>query len=125
MGPLDLLLLGALAATTVVEPPASSLPDPTRPYQYSQAVDFASLPPSPEAREWRLNGIQVRDGQKRAILNGKLVREGQKLGDATVAAIGTSDVTLSVDNRLVVVRFLIPPIKQDVAAVRKQEPEGN
>ncbi|MBI2994344.1 MAG: hypothetical protein HYY48_09250 [Gammaproteobacteria bacterium] len=121
----DFLLLGALAAPTAMEPPAAELPDPTRPYQYSQAVDLASIPASAEAQQWRLSGIQVRDGQKRAILNGKLVKEGDKVGEAAVAAIGTSDLTLSIDNRLVVLRLLIPSVKQDVAANQDQAPAGN
>ena len=125
MGFAELVFLGALAATTVAETPVANLPDPTRPYQYSQAVDIASIPESVEAREWRLSGIQVRDGQKRAILNGKLVREGQQLEDAVVTSIGTSDLTLSVNNRLIVLRLLIPPVKQDIAAARKPAVPGN
>ena len=121
MWPVNLLFIGALAVATASQTPSEALPDPTRPYQYSQAMDISSLPASPEAQEWHLAGIQVRNGVKRAILNGKLVKEGEKAGSATVTAIGTSDVTLSVEQRLIVVRLLIPQIKQAIAAVRKDE----
>ena len=117
----DLLLLGVLAAATATDAPSETLPDPTRPYQYSQAVDVSSIAVSPEAQEWHLNGIQLRNGVKRAILNGKLVKEGDQTGGATVVAIGTSDVTISIDHKNVVVRLLLPQIKEAVAAVRKEE----
>lgn len=121
MGTIDLLLLGALAATTASPAPSETLPDPTRPYQYSQAVDITDMPAAPEARQWHLSGLQVRNGLKRAILNGKLVKEGDQIGSATVTAIGASDVTISVDHKLVIVRLLLPPIKEAVAAVHKEK----
>lgn len=108
----DIALMGMLAAAAATDDAAAALPDPTRPYEYSQAVEISEIAMPSAEMQWRLTGIQIRDDMKRAILNGKLVKEGDALGTATVVAIGSSEVTLSHEHRLIVVRLLNPRVKR-------------
>ena len=89
---------------------AATLPDPTRPYGYSQAVEVSY--PQPGSRvEWVLNGIRLRDQDRTAIVNGKIVREGDEIDNATVVEIGETEVVLAHDHRRIVVRLLASNVK--------------
>jgi hypothetical protein len=112
MGPGILLALAAMSSPA--EETSTALPDPTRPYAYRQAIDVSNLP-SVKPTEWRLYGIQIRGDMKRAIINGRLVKEGDQLGDATVTAISPTEVKLEQDRRTLVLRLLDPGMKHEVA----------
>jgi hypothetical protein len=64
-------------------------------------------PPADEeaAPELRLNAISTQDGRPVAILNDRLVREGDAFDGIRVLRIGEAEVEVEVNGRRVVVRF--------------------
>lgn len=52
---------------------------------------------SPDATELRLSAISSRDGQPVALLNDRLVREGDAFGKIRILRIGTTEVEIEVD----------------------------
>ena len=92
---------------------AAALPDPTRPYQYGALVEIEQMPD--EKVQWRLSGIRINENKRSAILNGKLVKEGDKVDGAAVMEIKPSEVTLQQEDKRLVVRLLLSNIKQPVS----------
>jgi hypothetical protein len=63
-------------------------------------VPPAPLPPKQNLQpEFRLNGIIYTRPRPSAILNGKTVFVGDRVGGATVISIGQTEVTLQVNGR--------------------------
>lgn len=79
---------------------AGELPDPTRPPSAiarpaSAIGDVVGMTADGEpADTLRLQSVIVSSGRKLAVINGKIVRQGEKVGDAVVAKITESGVTL-------------------------------
>ena len=63
-----------------------------------------ATPTAPLAR-FRLTAISERDGKPVAMLNERMVFEGDSWDDVTVVRIGDSDVELKVAGKTVVVSF--------------------
>ena len=97
---------------------AEALPDPTRPYQYGAEIAIEQIPQGKV--QWRLSGIRITENKRSAILNGKLVKEGDKLDGAEVVEIKPSEVTLQQQNKRLVVKLLLSNIKQPVTAGNKE-----
>lgn len=70
--------------------------DPTRPDNLQVAVARAGTP------VFRVSAIFTSNAKQVAVLNGRLVREGDRLGRATVTRIDEDRVTLSVDKKTMV-----------------------
>jgi hypothetical protein len=81
---------GSLAAVAEAETP----PEETAETGLSEAPDAPSAPPGPE---FRLTAISTRDGEPIALLNDRLVREGDRFGDVRIIRIGTTEVEIEVD----------------------------
>lgn len=91
----------------------AELPDPTRPYLYDVA------PPVSQEKgkeEWHLSGVQIRPGSKSAILNGKVVQVGDRIGAASVVNIEPWQVTLTEDYRHIVIKLLAADVKVKAGA---------
>jgi MSHA biogenesis protein MshK len=78
---------------------AQALNDPTRPPAAISApvANAGEAPPQAERAEPQLQSILVslRPGGRRiAVIDGKIVRQGQRVGDAVLVAIGTTEVVL-------------------------------
>lgn len=97
---------------------AAILPDPTRPYQYGTEVMVEQVQDGKV--EWRLSGIRINENKRSAILNGRLVKEGDKLDGAVVMEIKSSQVTLQLEENRLVVKLLISSIKQPVSTGSNQ-----
>jgi hypothetical protein len=69
------------------------LNDPTRPSGVRNVVQLRS----PEQRELRVEGIFRRNERHIAIVNGRLVHEGERIGDATIQEITADAVRYSRD----------------------------
>ena len=96
---------------------AEALPDPTRPYQYGTV----QVEQGQDAKvQWRLSGVRINADKRSAILNGKLVKEGDKLDGAVVLEIKPAEVTLQQDDKRLVVRLLLSNIKQPVSTGKNQ-----
>jgi hypothetical protein len=96
----------AAPAPLPAEPPAPRSSSP----QATGAPRAAGTPsPSPQAPadgvELRLNAISQQDGRPVAILNDRLVREGDAFGGIVIVRIGEAEVEVEVDGQRRVVRF--------------------
>ena len=86
-------------------------PSPRRlelPAAAAKAGTEASAPvsaPTPGAEEFRLNAISVRDGAPIALLNDRLVREGDSFDGVRVIRIGEAEVEIEVRGKRRIVRF--------------------
>jgi hypothetical protein len=71
-----------------------------------QAVAEPSQPTPPAERpRFRLQAISVRDGKPVAVLNDRLVYEGESIDGVTVVRIGEAEVELEVDGRPLIISF--------------------
>ena len=85
------LMLAAPLCVSGLDASAQQLRDPTLPY--TRAVD--DVPGEPTPAEWRLDMVRIGAGERRAVLNGMPVREGQKVGAVTVTRIEAGAVVLN------------------------------
>jgi hypothetical protein len=73
------------------------------------AVQAVAEPPQPapsaEPARFRLQAISVRDGKPVAVLNDRLVYEGESIDGVTVVRIGEAEVELEVDGRPLIISF--------------------
>jgi hypothetical protein len=99
-------MISALAAADT----GAMLPDPTRPYAFATTVQAETLPA--EGVQWRLSGVRIREGEKSAILNGKVVRIGDRLAGATIVEVNPADVVLTQDGQRIVVKLILSSIKK-------------
>lgn len=97
---------------------AEALPDPTRPYGYGAEIAVEQIPNDKVL--WRLSGIRIKEDKRNAILNGKLVKEGDKLDGAVVMEIKPSEVTLQQEDKRLVVKLLLSNIKKQVSTGAKE-----
>ena len=77
--------LGLLSAWTAF---AQGLPDPTRPPSASVSD------PAPSGESSRLQSVLISPGRKLAVIDGRTVMLGGRVGDARVVAIAPAQVTL-------------------------------
>ena len=108
------LTLGSFAAA--LPGVANTMVDPTRPAEYLSETVIDSDLQSGEA-EWRLSVIRIVSGRGTAVLNGKLVRPGDKLGKAQIVEINPGAVVLDQDGRRFVVELLRLGVKKE--SIRK------
>jgi hypothetical protein len=106
----------ASPSATVEAPPVSATrteaaptPPPVRrlelPETRPAAVESPRPVPTPPARELRLNAISVRDGAPIALLNDRLVREGDSFDGVRILRIGEAEVEVEVDGERRILRF--------------------
>lgn len=105
------LMLAGTIGTVAAQGP---LPDPTRPAQWGQLPAVVDAT-GPEAVVWRLTGVRIGVASRRAIINGRSVREGERLGAMTVLEVRPTAVVLQQqDGRRIVVSLLQHDIKRAV-----------
>jgi hypothetical protein len=118
MSGISAMLLGvalAAAAETSV-----ALPDPTRPYAYATAIEVDTSVRT-EGVQWRLNGIRIREGERSAILNGRVVKPGDSLAGARVLEIHPAEVVLEQDAQKIVVKLVLSNVKKHSATAATPE----
>ncbi len=86
----------------------TELPDPTRPATHinnnAEPVFFEEVN-FVEKINWKLSAIRISDADKTAILNGKLVREGDAIGPAKVLEINPLSIVIDHEERKLIVRL--------------------
>jgi hypothetical protein len=84
-------------------PPDAAVPDEPEPAFSAEEVE----PPtrSAPAPEYRLTAISSRDGRPIALLNDRLVREGDRIGDVRIIRIGESDIEIEVNGKRKTIGF--------------------
>ncbi len=93
---------------------AEALPDPTKPPSFSVAPVVVEL--TREQLDWTVTAIRTAEQDRTAIVNGRLVREGESIGPAKVLSIFHDRVVLEHDNRQVGVRLLHGAVLRTPAA---------
>jgi hypothetical protein len=85
----------------------AELPDPTRPANYfSESKEPVFFQESKDGKRiWTLSAVRVSKKDRTAILNGKLVREGDKVNQAKVLEISPQSVVIEHDNKKLIVRL--------------------
>lgn len=84
----------------------TGLTDPTRPAGYisePQVVQIYDLPK--ELIDWNVTAIRIKNEDRSAIVNGRLVRAGDPVGPAKVIEITPVSVVLDYEGKQVVVRL--------------------
>jgi hypothetical protein len=92
----------------VVAPPSPTVALPAPAATAPPATPAPDLPvPSPPgaASEFRLNAITVQDGHPVAVLNDRIVREGDSFEGVRVLRIGETEVEIEVKGERRVIRF--------------------
>ncbi len=95
---------------------AGDFTDPTRPYQHqnNETLEIEQVYIPDRKIQWRLSGIRLRGDLRTAILNGKLVKEGDDLGVAKVMEIRPREVVLLHEDKNLIVKLLYSDIKRPV-----------
>jgi MSHA biogenesis protein MshK len=70
---------------------AQGLADPTRPPSLTEAAPAAATTQGPASR---LQSVLISSGRKVAVIDGRTVRLGERVGDATLVAVGPARVVL-------------------------------
>jgi MSHA biogenesis protein MshK len=109
---LSLALANAAAALTSI--------DPTKPYEYDSLMETRSYAQGEEML-WALSGIKIKPTGKTAILNGKLVREGDALDGAHIIEINPAEVILLRDQQRFAVKLLIRDIKSPASGATDEQ----
>jgi hypothetical protein len=79
------------------------LPDPTRPVGYNEMLVVAETPG--ELVEWKVTAIRISGAERTAIVNNRLVRAGEIIGQAKVLEINADGVTLNHNNQSLKIRL--------------------
>jgi hypothetical protein len=102
-------LAPAVAKATVPARPAPAKPVAVPTTRVSQATGSTSATPArarpPAERRFALTAISQQDGHAVAMLNDRLVREGDAFDGIRVIRIGEAEVELEVDGRRLVIGF--------------------
>lgn len=106
-----ILLLVTSGIYTPVAISAESLPDPTRPANYSEVTEVRTQLPK-ELINWNVRAIRSSETGRNAIVNGKLVKVGDEIDSATIIAITSNTVVLRHDSKQLVLRLIPAEIKK-------------
>jgi hypothetical protein len=79
------------------------LPDPTRPVGYNDMLVVPEMPD--ELVDWKVTAIRISGAERTAIVNNRLVRVGEIIGQAKVLEISADGVTLNHNNQSLKIRL--------------------
>lgn len=96
--------VACLVLLTAFAPWGMALKDPTQPEQYRPAQQRTSL---------NLESILYSEDRRVAVINGKALVEGEKLGNARVITIGRDSVRVQQSGKIVYLKLKRPTIRQD------------
>lgn len=85
-------------------PGAVTLPDPTRPPDYT-ANTFYVEPAQKEDLDFNLTAVRIDEDTRSVIINGRLLKVGDRVGSAEILEIHPAHVILNYDNKRMVVRL--------------------
>lgn len=92
--------IGALALMAALSAPAfgqEGLGDPTRPTSLSEPAEAKAQ--AAQGPRWRLQSTLVADDRRVAVINGRMVAQGERIEGATVLEVRTDGVTLQKDGQ--------------------------
>jgi MSHA biogenesis protein MshK len=100
-----LILLCLYSANSIA---TSELPDPTRPPSFIDRIEepvFYEEVDVKQVYKWKVSVIRISADDRSAIVNGKLVREGDTVGPAKLLEITPLSVVLDHEERRLIVRL--------------------
>ena len=106
--PLLAIMFGALllAQASKAQTSVDQLADPTRPAQFR---DLQS------ADSYRLESVLNSRQRRVAIINGKALTVGEKLGEARVQSIGVDSAQLQLGNKIIPLKLSQQTVKKEVS----------
>ena len=110
---------GLIWVVTAAGPAAADLSDPTRPPDYAAApaADGAAAAAEPQ-RGWDLTSTLVSPSRRLAVINGRVVTPGARLGRMTVRGISSGRVVLEGEGRKQVLTLLGTPVTRSARTRR-------
>ena len=111
-------VLIVISLLTLAYAHAETLPDPTRPANYSARLLSKEVLPL-QLINWDVRAIRTSASGRNAVVNGKLVRIGDTLESATIVDITPATVVINLDRKQLVLRLMPEDIK-----TRATEPTG-
>ncbi len=92
---------------------AYSSPDPTRPANYlTRTLISEDLDLPEKVIDWKLTAIQISDRGRTAIVNGRILRAGDEIGNVTVLEITPKSVVLDYGGKQLVVSLIPYSVKK-------------
>lgn len=88
------------------------LPDPTEPADWAAVPEPVALPEG--SREWHVHAVRIGPDARRAIVNGRSVQEGERIGEARVVEIRASAVVIEQAGERIIVSLLPQAVKREV-----------
>lgn len=104
---IGLVALMAMGSGVAAEDFLGGLPDPTRP-----SAPGERLVPVEARGGLLLQTTNISPGRRSAVINGKTLTEGERIGGAKLVAINPHEVTLSQNGRDVYLRLMPALVKQ-------------
>ncbi|MCP5149359.1 MAG: MSHA biogenesis protein MshK [Ectothiorhodospiraceae bacterium] len=108
------IVLVVLAAASPLVPPdaarANGLDDPTRPVVPAPAPAPTAVAEPTVA--WQLTMVRVSRGDRIAVIDGTVVREGDRIGDAVVTRIDSVSVTLEHGGNRELLTLIDPAVRR-------------
>ncbi len=112
------ILLAVVTSLWPLRADGSPSPDPTRPTDYfARTIIEGDLPQ--QVSNWKVTAIQISDRGRTAIVNGRILRAGDEIGNVTVLEITPKSVVLDYDRRQLVVSLIPYTVKKKLAERRK------
>jgi hypothetical protein len=99
-----------------------TLPDPTRPANYSVRLAASEELPQ-QFINWDVRAIRTAESGRNAVVNGRLVKIGDEIDTARIVDITPDSVVLDYDRRQLVLRLLPEDIKKKRTESSNQERE--
>ena len=92
---------------------SSPLPDPTRPANYfTRTIINRDLDLPEQVIDWKLTAIQISEKGRSAIVNGRILKTGDAIGNATLLEIKPKSVVLEYDRKQLVVNLITQAVKK-------------
>ncbi len=107
-------LLVTATVIMLAEGYGNTLPDPTRPADFSTKTVIREEQPQ-ELTNWHLTGIRTSAEGRSAIVNGMLVKIGDEIENATVLEITSKSVVLDYNKKRLEISLIRQSIKKSVS----------
>ena len=113
------LVFGLMAAAFSLQSSAETLPDPTRPPSEA-SMDAAAT--GKAAAGPALQSVKIAPGRRIAVIDGRLVKEGDAFGDAKLIKINEADVVLLGPNGRQTLK-LFPEVEKTPSSPQRARPK--
>jgi MSHA biogenesis protein MshK len=98
---------------------AQPLSDPMRPPSEAAIADTTKASKRKVSQVYHLSAIRITKDQRSAMINGKIVKTGERIGDARLVEITANHVTLELEGRRITLSLLPVKIKKPAEAIQK------